>query len=135
MKKLISILFLSMVVKSASAQLDTLAYLKTFEQQKMQYIGQPFSILLAAMGQVQPKSVWRGRNIKHKNQIHYCSFYFVNPNNMQTIGTIYMTIDWQTSILLDDINYYTNRNHYNFTSEERLFYGNKIIKDIKVFVY
>lgn len=58
MKKLITIIFFTSLVNGATAQLDTLAYLKTFEQQKAQYIGQPFSVLLTAMGQVQPKSVW-----------------------------------------------------------------------------
>ena len=74
MKKLITILFFAIMAKSAAAQIDTLAYLKTFEQQKAQYIGQPFSVLLTAMGQIQPKTVWGGRNIRHKTQIPYCSF-------------------------------------------------------------
>ena len=133
MKKLITILFFAIMAKSAAAQIDTLAYLKTFEQQKAQYIGQPFSVLLTAMGQIQPKTVWGGRNIRHKTQIPYCTFYFVSPNNAFSSGVIYMIIDWQTTIPLQDVNYYTNKNHDNFTNEERQFYGSKIIKDILVY--
>lgn len=59
MKKLTTIFLFALLANKAAAQpMDTLAYLKTFEQQKAQYIGQPFSVLLTAMGQVQPKTVW-----------------------------------------------------------------------------
>lgn len=44
-----------------------------------------------------------------------------------------MIIDWQTTIPLQDVNYYSNRNHDNFTNEEQQFYGSKIIKDILVY--
>lgn len=136
MKKVITLFFFALFVNAAAAQtLDTLTYLRTFEQQKAQYIGQSFSVLLNAMTQVQPKSVWRGRNFRKKNQIPFSSFYFVNPSNMMSQGSIYMIIDWQTPIPLVDVNYYTNRNHYNFTIEEQQFYGTKIIKDIRVFVH
>ncbi|MEG1198951.1 MAG: hypothetical protein RSD53_06150, partial [Algoriella sp.] len=38
--------------------LDTLNYLKTFEVNKSKYIGKPFSVLLADMKKIQPKTVW-----------------------------------------------------------------------------
>ncbi len=135
MKKIITTFFLALVINNATAQtLDTLNYLRTFEQQKAQYIGQPFSVLLNAMNQVQFVSVRGGRNIRNKTQIPYCSFYFVNRPNMFTYGAIKFVIEWQTPIPLVNINYYTNRNHYYFTNEEQQFYGSKTIKDIRVFV-
>lgn len=40
----------------SKAQLDTLNYLKQFEANKANYIGQPFSKLLNDMIQIQPKT-------------------------------------------------------------------------------
>ena len=136
MKQIIIHFFFTLLVNVVSAQtLDSLNYLRSFEQQKAQYIGQPFSVLLNAMVQVQPKTVRGGRNFKNKNQIPFCTFYFINPDNVSSNGVVYMIIDWQTPIPLQDINYYTNKNHYHFTSEELQFYGGKIIKDISIFVH
>lgn len=136
MKKIITLFLFTTLLNVVKAQIsDTLQYVKTFEQQKAQYIGQPFSVLLTALGQVQPKSVWEGRNFRNKNQIPYCTFHFVVPNDVfKTVGVICMRIDWQTAIPLQNIEYYSNRNHYFFTSEEQQFYGTKLIKDISVYM-
>jgi hypothetical protein len=135
MKSIITILCFVLLAKNSSAQIDTFAFLKNFELQKAQYIGQPFSVLLNAMGQVQPKSAWYGRNARNKTQIPYCTFNFVTPDNcFSYLGVITMLVDWQTSIPLQDIKYYTNLNHFYFTNSERQFYSNKIIKDISVYM-
>jgi hypothetical protein len=135
MKSIITILCFILLAKNSSAQIDTFAFLKNFELQKAQYIGQPFSVLLNAMGQVQPKSAWGGRNARNKTQIPYCTFNFVTPDNcFSYLGVITMLVDWQTFIPSQDIDYYSNLNHFYFTNSERQFYSNKIIKDISVYM-
>lgn len=114
------------------AQLDTLNYLKQFEANKLQYIGQPFSKLLNDMAQIQPKTVWSDYNLENKNSIKRSDFKFCKMD-YSFKNAISLEITWQQEIPFTEILYYENKNHFYFTNEERAFYGNKIIKDIKVY--
>ncbi len=71
MKNILKITFLFAFIFSiqSKAQLDTLSYLKQFEINKAQYIGQPFSKLLQDMTQIQPKTVWSNPPKNNKNII------------------------------------------------------------------
>ena len=122
-----------LISHSAKGQLDTLVYLKNYEIQKNNYIGQPFSVLLNDMVQIQPNTIWSfgptyNKYIKTYSHIYYCSMEESFYNKRIT-----MIIHWQNPLPNSEVNYYSNRNNFYFTPEERTYYGNKIIKDIKVY--
>ncbi|MEG0187331.1 MAG: hypothetical protein RR668_01585, partial [Algoriella sp.] len=48
-------------------------------------------------------------------------------------NVITLFVDWSESIPIDNFEYYTNRNGFYFTQEERTYLGSKIIKDIMVY--
>ncbi|MEG0983458.1 hypothetical protein [Algoriella sp.] len=111
--------------------LDTLNYLKTFEVNKSKYIGKPFSVLLSDMKKIQPKTVWplHGR---YKTSIVGNRFKFADMDfSFDNVITLF--VDWSESIPIDNFEYYTNRNGFYFTQEERTYLGSKIIKDIMVY--
>ncbi|QQQ28356.1 hypothetical protein [Chryseobacterium indoltheticum] len=54
--KILFILSLVVFCNEAYGQLDTMNYLKQFEANKVNYIGQPFSKLLTDMTQIQLKT-------------------------------------------------------------------------------
>ncbi len=114
-----------------NAQLDTLNYLKQFEANKAQYINQPFSHLLNQIVLLQPKSHWADSNPKNKNSISATQFLFCN---MDYIGNrvVKLRIFWKDSFPRLEVKYLQNKNGFNFTNEERAYYGNKVIKDILV---
>ncbi|WP_294269865.1 hypothetical protein [uncultured Chryseobacterium sp.] len=66
MKKIITLFILTVGICKINAQLDTLNYLKQFELNKANYIGQPFSKLLNEMTQIQPKTAWAASMGKKK---------------------------------------------------------------------
>ncbi|MCF2220160.1 hypothetical protein H9Q08_12695 [Chryseobacterium sp. PS-8] len=132
-----SILKISFIVSflyffQSKAQLDTLSYLKQFEINKAQYIGQPFSKLLQDMTQIQPKTVWSNPPKNNKNIILNTRFKFCEMN-YSFYKTITLGITWETSIPQNQIKYYEQLNGFYFTNDEKTFYGNKIVKDIKVY--
>jgi len=116
-----------------NAQLDTLNYLKTFEANKTLYIGKPLSFLLNNMAQIQPKTIWSLPNFKTKNLNFSSEFKFVNKENSFKKNNIFLYIVWDEPIPMSQVEYYEKKNHFNFTDEERSFYGNKIIKNIQVY--
>ncbi|PIF45569.1 hypothetical protein CLU96_2578 [Chryseobacterium sp. 52] len=130
--KIIPVFILIIVSNKAYAQLDTLNYLKQFEANKAQYIGQSFSKLLQDMTQIQPKTVWFDYNIENKTIVKGSIFKFCEKE-YGFKNAIAMKITWETGIPSYDVKYYYNKNHFYFTDEERLFYGNKIVKDIMVY--
>ena len=113
-------------------KLDTLNYLKQFETNKVNYIGQPFSKLLNDITQIQPKTVWPSPNFKAKDYNFETDFNFCNKE-FSFHNAITLSIVWQTPVLRSYTKYYQLLNHSYFTNDERNFYGNKIIKDIKVY--
>ena len=122
--------FVSLSYK-ANAQLDTLNYVKQFEVNKAQYINQPFSYLLSQMTQIQPKSHWASSNPKNKNSVSASQFLFCNMNHIgNRVVTLYIV--WKDSFSRSEVKYLQNQNGFYFTNEEKVLYGNKIIKDIIV---
>lgn len=114
------------------SQLDTLNYLKQFETNKAQYIGQPLSKLLNDTTQIQPKTVWPTFTFNNKMNIEESMFKFCEKE-YSFYDSIILRIIWFNEIPYSEVKYYQNKNHFYFTNEERAFYGNKIVKDIKVY--
>ena len=128
----ITIIILTFFSLKSNAQIDTLNYLKQFEVNKVNYIGQPLSKLLNDMTQIQPKSIWTvpihsSKNYARKTQIKFCNM------DKSFSRQVALSIEWETPIPTNETIYYENLNHFYFTNDERNFYGNKIIKDIKVY--
>ncbi|WP_146940569.1 hypothetical protein [Chryseobacterium hagamense] len=122
---------LLLFIKS-KAQLDTLNYLKQFEANKANYIGQPFSKLLQDMTQIQPKTAWpfskfNNKNITYKTIFNFCDYDYSFHN------VINMSIEWADLIPFSQADYYGILHHGNFTNDEKAFYGSKIIQDIHVY--
>lgn len=46
-------------------------------------------------------------------------------------NVIFFTIIWKERISYSDVEYYEKKNQFLFTVEERCFYRNKVIKDLK----
>lgn len=111
---------------------DTLAYLKEFEVAKDRYIGKPFSILLSDMTLVQPKTVSSEFHGRKKNITPGSRFKF-SPGTPGVGNPATLLIRWQDPVPRDQTKYYEQKNSFYFTTEEKNFYGNKIVKDIFVF--
>ncbi|SHL87664.1 hypothetical protein SAMN05444360_105149 [Chryseobacterium carnipullorum] len=130
--KIIPLFILTLLSYKVNAQLDTLNYLKQFEANKAQYIGQPFSKLLQAMTQIQPKTIWADYNIENKTITKRSRFKFCEMD-YSFKNVITMNITWGNDIPFSQVEYYEKNNNFYFTDEERAFYGNKIVKDIMVY--
>lgn len=131
MKKLFFTIFI-FLFSFAYSQLDTLNYIKQFEVNKINYIGKPFSVLLNDMKQIQPKTVWSLNHGRYKTFIIGNRFKFVDKD-FSFHNAITLSITWQETIPMSDFKFYSIKNNFFFTQEERDFYGTKIIKDIKVY--
>ena len=135
MKNTIKIIILFLIItftNKMNAQLDTLTYVKSFEINKANYIGQPLSVLLNDMTQIQPKTVWfvpitNKRTMVKESLFNFCEVDYSYKN------AITLRITWQEYIPYSQVEYYHNLNDFFFTNDERLFYGNKIIEDIMVY--
>jgi len=114
------------------AQLDTLNYLKQFEANKANYIGQPFNKLLNDMTQIQPRTIWSTAKGNKKTLTAATRFKFCDMD-YSFHNAITLWIEWQNEIPRDQTRYYEKKNHFYFTNDEKNFYGNKIVKDIMVF--
>ncbi|WP_144284018.1 hypothetical protein [Chryseobacterium echinoideorum] len=134
MKALYKIFFCTLLFVSVKlpAQLDTLNYLNQFEANKIEYVNQPFSKLVTAMTQIQPVSVWAGINAKNINVTPFSQFLFCEMDESFS-GNIILVVVWQTPLPASETDYYENKNGFFFTNDERNYYGNKIVKDIKVY--
>ncbi|WPO82956.1 hypothetical protein SD427_01030 [Chryseobacterium sp. JJR-5R] len=113
-------------------QLDTLNYLKQFEINKANYIGQPFSKLLNDMTQIHPKTAWSFTPFNNKNIVTRTSFNFCEKEH-SFHNVINLAIFWETPIPRSTIKSYEQLNAFFFTNDEKSFYGSKIVKDIKVY--
>ena len=124
--KILSILFTFAFCIINAQVSDTLIYVKTFETNKVNYIGHPLSKLLNDMTMLQPKSIWSFG--------YYSGLNFCEKDKSNDTGEVNMIIYWQTPIPFSQSDYYEDLNHFYFTNNERNFYGSKIVKDIYVFV-
>lgn len=138
MKKIL--ILLSLICLSVSAKinaqnmpLDTLNYLKqNFEINKANYIGHPFSKLLNDMTAIQPKTVWSDSPHRNKNIRKSSRFKFTYKElSFHNVITLY--IEWETPLPTQETKVLSIANQYYFTNQEKAYYGNKIVKDIKVY--
>jgi len=128
----LSIFFFTAQTKAQTVG-DTLQYLKNnFELKKDSYIGKPFSVLLTDL-KIQPTVVWYITPFNRRNAVITSLFKFVKKEYSYNSSTVFLSISWQEEIPKDTVKYYEQKNGSLFTIDERTFYGNKIIKDIKVY--
>lgn len=135
MKNIIKTVILFVIftfTNTMNAQMDTLTYVKTFEINKANYIGQPLSVLLNDMTLIQPKTIWFTPISKNKNMVKESRFKFCEMRHSYK-NAITLEITWENYIPFSQVDYYQNLNDFFFTNDERLFYGNKIIADIRVY--
>lgn len=130
---IVSVLF-SKEIKAQTGVPDTLVYLKNIVSNKTQYIGKPFSVLLADL-QIQIKHFMPNTDIIHDiSKETSTSFGFYFPHNSEEMYLAYprLRITWQTplDITLSDIIRNNNRGSWNQSSN--LLYSNSIIADIKI---
>jgi len=111
--------------------LDRTEYLKTFEINKSKYIGKPFSVLLADIKLLQPKTCFSRSAFTNKYERIFTRFFFVEKSQIRQSSPV-LSLDWQTPIPIAETNLLEKKNNYSFTSDEKTFYESKIIKDIKV---
>jgi len=89
--KFLILIFLTFTCTLYKSQVtDTLSYAKSFEINKANYIGQPFSKLLNDITQLQPKSMW---SYGYDSELK-----FYNMDNSTDIGTVNLVIYWQIPI-------------------------------------
>lgn len=117
---------------NCKAQLDTLNYLKTFEANKANYIGKPLSLLLDNMNQIQPETVWKTPLHGIRRFVSETVFSYNEKSPFVYGNVIFLSIIWKERIPYPNIEYYEKKNHFLFTADEKSFYGNKLIKDIKI---
>ncbi|GAA4148801.1 hypothetical protein GCM10022217_00160 [Chryseobacterium ginsenosidimutans] len=130
----LTLLFTLLFSFKGKAQLDTLNYLKQFEANKANYIGQPFSKLLQDMTQIQPKTAWvypikNKRSMIRNTMFNFCEKKYSFGN------AVTLLVTWQNDILTSQAKVLGTQNHYFFTNDERIFYGSKIVGDIMVYRY
>ncbi len=130
--KLLSIIPFLLISSKSIGQIDTLNYLKQFEINKAQYINQPLSYLLSQITEIQPKTLWSNTYGKDKNIVKSSTFKFCNKD-YSFKNAVSILIIWDNFIPRNEVSYYENKNNYYFTNEERMYYGNKVIKDILVY--
>ncbi|WP_344823284.1 hypothetical protein [Chryseobacterium ginsenosidimutans] len=116
----------------AQQPIDTLNYVKQFEINKADYVNKPFSYLLNQMAQIQPKTVW-SIPVKNKRNIVRSTGFLFCKMNQSFYNAINLYITWQDNIPYSQTQLLGEQNGYYFTNDEKLLYGNKIIKDIRVY--
>lgn len=133
------ILIITVSVKNANAQTtgvpDTLVYLQTIVNNKAQFVGKPFSVLMDSL-KIQIKHFWPNRSIVYditKEPSTQFSFYF--PQSADEVYLTYpcLEIYWQTPLNgnQSDVLWESN-NGGGWSSAVAAFYANGIIADIKV---
>ncbi|MCD0478655.1 MULTISPECIES: hypothetical protein [unclassified Chryseobacterium] len=130
--KIILLISLTLFCSKAFGQIDTLNYLKQFEVNKNNYVGQPMSKLLNDMIEIKPKTAWSASKGNKKITTAATRFKFCEMDySFHNVITLW--IEWQNEIPRDQTKYYEQKNGFYFTNDEKSFYGSKIVKDIKVF--
>lgn len=127
----ITLLFFFTLSTKVYSQLDTLNYLKQFEVDKVNYINQPLSNLLNHMTQIKPTTV--GSLTSRKGLVAFSLFRFREKDMQYGRKNITMIIYWKNPLSYSQANQLSKQNKFDFTLAEQAFYGDKIIKDIKVY--
>jgi hypothetical protein len=119
---------------AGSTSQDTLNYVKSFETNKAQYIGKPFSVLLNALGKVQPKTVFPvGYIFENINVKPESRFQFKDRRYLYAHDAVILRIEWQTPLPSETVYNMRIKNDALFTNEEKTYYSSKIVKDIMVY--
>jgi hypothetical protein len=119
---------------AGSTSQDTLNYIKSFETTKAYYIGKPFSVLLNALGKVQPKTVISSGHIFENINIRPASrFQFKDRRYLYAHDAVILRIEWQTPLPTETVYNMSIKNDALFTNEEKTYYSSKIVKDIRVY--
>lgn len=118
--------------KVKPAVLDTLSYLKTFEDHKKEYIGRPFSVLLSKMVLIKPQTVWTVPGI-HNNDILEKSVFRFYTLNYPVMNETKMLIIWDSPLSYRTVNRNNQLNKFYFSESEEKFYGKQVVKDILVY--
>ena len=120
-------------ILESKEQLDTLNYLEqNFEVNKLNYIGQPFSVLLNSMTLIQPKTVWWYSPPSNKD-FRTASFFKFTYKELSFDNAVTLYIEWETPLPSSETKALSAANQFYFTNDEKMYYGTKIIKDIKVY--
>ncbi len=120
-------------IKIHAQQIDTLQYLKeTFEAKKADYIGKPFSCILNKMDKIYPQSVFSMPSVYNITLTEVTKFYFILPKQGLGKNVIYIYIKWETPIPTKDVDNTEKIDKSGFTPEKKVFYGSKIVKDLKI---
>jgi hypothetical protein len=113
-------------------QLDTLNYLKAFEINKKEFIGKKFSYLLSKMSKIQPQTVWIVPNSIDSTIVQKSLFRFYDMN-YPILNETKMIITWEVGLSFNKVKFSNRRNKFYFSTSERQFYENKIVKNILVY--
>jgi hypothetical protein len=134
-KHFVTLLIFSLFTIKIKSQppIDTLNYLKQFEINKAQYINKPFSYLLNQINQIETKTVNSFTNIYGKDLTAFSDFRFCSLEEQRRKSTVYLIVYWKNPISHSQAMALSKQNHFSFTNDERQFYGDKIIKDIKIY--
>ncbi len=143
MKKIILILLFAStgIVKNVYAQgapnyETTVAYLKSIEDNKAAYIGQPFSVLLSSL-QMEIKIFSPLRGIHYdisKETATMFGFYFPLPGEKWRLSFPRLRISWQPYLnAMESELIWDNNNAGRWVPAATSFYANGIIKNITVF--
>ncbi len=131
--KLLAVLFFFTLSSKVYSQVDTLNYVKQFEVNKIEYINKPFSYLLSHMTQLQPQTVNSMVGIWGEDLVASSHFDYTVKEMQYGRETVYMIVYWKNPISRTQAFALSKQNKFLLTNDEKIFYGNKIVKDIKVF--
>jgi len=121
--------------KNVIMAVDTLSAVKKFETYKSQYIGKPFSVLLADLGAIQPRLVMpgSGQALNDLSLSPLTYFIFAGRSDMYSYDVPIMRITWKDPLSWDEVVKYRLKNDAKFTTEEKNYYSSKIVADIEVY--
>ena len=125
------------ITKGANAQAgvsDTLAYVNQIKANKSQYIGKPFSVLLADLQAGIKFFTPRSGMSAYKNKETSTGFYFIIPEYMEDFGSYNFEIKWATPLdrAVTDQIYGSGQYAGQWRPEPAQYYGTGIIADIVV---
>jgi len=114
---------------------DTLNYLKTFETNKSKYVGKPFSVLLSDLGKVQPTLAMpgSGQALNDVSSSPRTYFMFGGRSRLYDYEIVNLEITWKDPLPADTVYGYAVKDNSYFTTEQKNYYSNKIVMNIKVY--
>jgi len=142
MKTLLAIVISFICLENTNAQTvplgnneeDTLAYLKTFKARKAEYIGKPFSVLLADLKIPIKAFSPIGGIFTDRSKEDATAFFFKVPTTFDDFSSGKIVIYWQEcfNINISDIIYNKSEEGGIWLPEDMQYYKNVIIGDMWV---